>query len=295
MTNKTQLKPITNEEDWLKWREPVITSTESSSLFGLQMASLPTAFELWHLKRGLIDSTFEVNNYMQWGRIFESAILEVIKDDNPDWIVSPLKVFACDDEMGSSFDNTVKHPERGVGILEIKMTTYREYKEKFIEDDDTDFIECPAYYEVQGQHELECLDKYDYICFAIAIVDTREIKYIFRERDKYMGNAIRDKITAFWESKEPPPPDMIKDSDLLAKMHRANNKDSAYDGTEDAEFLTSCISYIEEGQKEKAAKEAKEKLRSEIILAMKDHNTAWTNGYRVGNKASFRVTKNKGK
>jgi predicted phage-related endonuclease len=284
-----------DEAVWLEKRKSYITSTESASLFNLQMPSMPTAFELWHIKNGLKSNDIEVNSYMQWGRIMQAAIEAIIKEDNPDWKIRPMETFAYDDvcKMGSSFDNVIE-TARGIGLLEIKTTSYRDYKAKFTEDDETDFIECPPYYEVQGQHQLEMINKYDYVCFAVAILDTREIKYIFRDRDVKMGGIIRNKIKEFWAMKEPPPPDLEKDSDLLALMHRANSNNSSYNAMEDTDFNMAALSYIEATTKAKAAETAKKIARSQMILAMGENNSAYSASARVNNNKSFRVTATKG-
>lgn len=283
--------PIIEVDDWLDLRRKHITSTESASLFGMQMPSMPTAFELWHIKRGLISGDVEANNYMIWGRIFQEAICEVIQVENPAWKISPFAVFASDGAMGSSFDYFILHPERGQCLLEIKMTTYREWKEKYIEDDDGEFIEVPDYYETQCQHQLEVIDDYEWICLAVAIVDTRQIKYIWRARDRGFGRAIRDRINSFIALEAPPPPDLEKDADLLARMHRANNTDAVYNGTEDAEFNIAAQAYLDENEKEKAAKKAKDRAKSQIILRMGQNNSAWGTAARVSNKSKFTVTK----
>ena len=117
----------------------------------------------------------------------------------------------------------------------------------------------PAYYEVQCQTELEVLNKYDWICCAVAIIDVRDIKYIFRDRDREMGARIRNKVKAFWDSAEPPAPDLIADSDLLARMQRANSSDKAYDATESAEFDIAALSYLDAMS---AAKKADDEKKS---------------------------------
>ena len=292
----TQLTPIRDKDEWLDKRKSYITSTESASLFGLQMPSLPTAFELWHIKRGLMDQGIEVNNRMIWGNRLEDVIAKGIAED-AGFKLFPMHAFAHDDDdkIGSSFDNVIECPERGTCLLEIKTVAYRDYKEKFIEDDDSNFIEAPEYYEVQVQHELEVLGKYDWCCLAVFVMDTRDVKLIWRERDKDFGAAIRNKVREFWAMEEPPAPDLEKDSDLLARMHRANSSDKTMDATEHPEFDVLAMSYLQEGEKEKAAKAAKKKLRSQMILAMEDHNAAWCNTARVNNKSSFRVTATKEK
>lgn len=286
-----ELIPIKDEASWLERRKNFITSTESASLFGLQMPSLPTAFELWHIKRGLIDGDIVANSRMIWGRRLEDVIAKGIAEDEG-WKISELNVFAEDSKakMGSSFDYMIVCPAHGPALLEVKTIAYRDYAAKFIEDDDGDFIEAPPYYEVQVQHQLECLPDHNLACLAVFIMDTREYVLLWREQDKDMGRIIRNKIDAFWRSTEPPPPDLEKDSDLLASLHRANSKDKSYDATENGDFLQACLSYEAAKQKAKEADIEKKVARSEIILGMGDSNTAWCDGFKVANKKQFRVT-----
>jgi predicted phage-related endonuclease len=297
-----QLMKIVDEQEWLEKRKNYVTSTEAASLFGLQMPSLPTAFELWHIKRGLIDHAVDVNARMIWGRRLEAVIASGIAQDY-EFAISSLDDFAYDDadKIGSSFDYEIVCPERGPALMEIKTVSYRDYKEKFIEDDERGpdglpvFIEAPPYYEVQVQHEMEVIDKYGWCCLAVFVMDTRDVKLLWRQRDREMGAAIRQRVREFWAMKEPPPPDLVKDSDLLARMHRANNSDKTYNGTESPEFVMAAQAYLDETAREKQADEAKKKARSQMILAMGDCNTAWCDVARISNKAQFRVTGTKEK
>lgn len=296
---------ITSEEQWLKDRESYITSTETAALFGCEMASTSTAFELYHIKRGDLPKPEFDDPFLTWGRRLESVIAEGVAEDNG-WELRPLDVFAVDDEyrLGSSFDY-IATDDDGDFLLEIKSTSFSEYMKKFIEDDEKDdnglpvFIEAPAYYEIQVQTELEAyndvdgVDNIERACLCVFIADTRQVKLIWRDRNKDMGNRIKEKAKWFWESKTPPSPNLEKDADLIASLHRANNKDSAYDGTEDSDFDIDVMSYIQESENEKRAKLAKDRLKSKIILAMGEHNSAWCNTGRVANKKSFRVTESK--
>lgn len=292
----TKLMTITDEAAWLEKRKSYVTSTESASLFALQMPSLPTAYELWHIKRGLIDGNVAENARMVWGKRLEHAIAEGIAQDNG-FHLMPMNAFAYDDDakMGSSFDYVIQLSDGTLALLEIKTVSYRDYKEKFIEDSDSDFIEAPAYYEIQVQHELECLDKYDRCLLAVFVMDTRDVKMLWRNRDRDMGAALRKKVREFWDMAEPPPPDMLADSDLLARMQRANSTDKAYDASADGDFEIAFMAYTQETQKEKSAEQAKKIARSRMVMAMGDCNTAWCNSGRVTNKSSFRLTERKEK
>jgi len=288
---------ITDENLWLAKRKSYVTSTESSSLFGLQMPSLPTAFELYHIKISQeVDPIFNENERMIWGRRLEDVIAKGVAEDN-NWTIEPLKVFAYDDDdkIGSSFDYKGHNEEKGQFLIEIKTVAYRDYKMKFVEDDDSDFIEAPAYYEVQVQHELECIGEYEWCALVVFIMDTRDVKILWRKRDRDMGAKIRAKIRHFWLSGEIPAPDLEADSDLLARMQRANNSDKTLDATEISEFDLYAQAYLDETLKSKQADLAKKRARSQMLLLMDDYNQAWCNVARVTNKSSFRVTETKGK
>lgn len=292
-----KMLPIGDEETWLKWRKNYITSTEAASLFGLQMPSMPTAFELYHQKiTKEIESNTEVNQRMIWGRRLEDVIARGIADDEG-WIITPMNMFAADDayHMAASYDFEAECPERGKFNLEIKTISYKDYKEKFIEDDETDFIEAPAYYEVQVQCQMELDRRHELSCIAVFIMDTRDYKLLWRKRNPEMGAKIKAKIKHFWESGEVPAPDLEKDSDLLTQMQRANSSDKAFNGMEHDDFDVWARTYIDANARIKAAKRDKKIARSQILIAMDDCNTAWCESARITNKSSFRVTETKGK
>jgi len=127
---------ITDREAWLQLREPNINSTEVSALFGLSMPSQPTAFELYHIKRGEISGEVEDNAFMCWGRRLEDIIARGIAEDEG-WEIFPIEDYIWDDiiHMGSSFDYEIITKDDRRALLEVKTTTYREFKEKYIEDE----------------------------------------------------------------------------------------------------------------------------------------------------------------
>lgn len=298
-----KLHHITDEDEWLNMRKKYITSTEIASLFGVEMPSMPTAYELWHTKNGKYESEIVENERMIWGRRLEEPVARGIAEDNG-FKIKKLDVFACDDDlrMGSSFDYEIIQKDGRKGLLEIKTVAYKEYVQKFIEDSELDsegqpfFIEAPEYYEFQVQHQLEIFDKYDFACLAVFILDTRQTKLIWRERDKEMGAAIRKKIKEFWDLKSPDGLlDLERDSELFARFHRAHNVDASYDATDDDEFELAAITYIQEHEREKAAKAEKNIARSTMLLKMGTCNSAWCNKARVSNKSRFQVTESKKK
>jgi len=207
---------ITDEQSWLDKRQGYVTSTEVSAIYGLN--TYLTHYELWHQKRGLLPVVREENNFMLFGKLMEEVVCQMILHEHPEYKIMPMRVFAYDDEdkIGSSFDRVVKIPEKGTGLLEIKTTSYKYWKEEFIETDDN--IEATPKYEIQAQVELDVLNKYDWILICVFIADTRTLKYIFRERDREMGSEIRKAVKEFWQSTKSPAPDFSRDKSHIAKL-----------------------------------------------------------------------------
>lgn len=276
----TKLMNITDEQSWLDKRKGYVTSTEASAIWGLN-ANL-THYEMWHIKRGLLPAVqIEQNNYMLFGKLMEQVICEMINHEHPDWKISPMRVFAYDDDdkIGSSFDRVVQIPDKGTGLLEIKTTSYKYWKEEFIETDDN--IEATPKYEIQAQVELEVLNKYDWILICVFIADTRTLKYIFRDRDKEMGGEIRKAISEFWQSTKAPAPDFARDKSHIAKLMPKAEKGKALDATNNARITELATMYLSEKQLEKQSKENAEKFSAELLTLVEDAQYVWTNHHKI--------------
>ncbi len=275
----TEYIQIKDENVWLEKRKGYITSTESSAIYGIN--PLKTAFELWHEKNGNLDGQLQDNNFLMFGRLVEAPICEMIKIERPKWEILPMRVFAFDDDdkIGSSYDRTVKLPNGTTALLEIKSTSYAEYKKKFIED--RDGIEAPTQYEVQMQHELEVVGLYDTIVMAVFLADVRQIKYIFRKRDKEMGAAIRNACRDFWSMTEPPEPDFERDKSSIAKTAPDVNLDYVLDATKDTRISELVAMYKAEKELEKQSKNNADKFYAELVHLAGKNRYIWTNDYKI--------------
>lgn len=277
---KTQYFQIKDEAAWLEKRNQYVTSTEVSALFGLNQWM--TAFELYHIKRGLIDGTLEDNNFLKFGRILETPICEMILLEKPQWKISPMRVFAYDDvdRMGASFDRVVTLENGKIGLLEIKSISYKEYKEKFIEHDEND-IEAPTNYEVQMQSQLEVIQRYDFCVMAVFILDTRQLKFIIRERDIELGAKLRQAVKEFWAMTEPPQPDYARDKSILSKVAPDCDPNNTLDATENNRITELAAMYKAEKDLEKQCKENADKFYAELIHALGNARYAWTNSHKI--------------
>lgn len=276
----TQLIQITDRDSWLEKRSNYVTSTEASALWGLNPHL--THYEMWHIKRGILPKPAdEDNNFMLFGRLMEDTVCQMILHEHNDWKISPMRVFAYDDDdkIGSSFDRVINIPEKGAGLLEIKTTSYKYWKENFIEEDG--YIEAVPRYEIQAQVELEVLDRYDWILICVFISDTRTLKYIFRERDKELGNTIRKTVKEFWEATDAPSPDFMHDRSSIAKLMPKLEKGKSMDATENGRITELASMYLAEKQLIKQSEENADKFNAELLMLVKDYNYVWTNNHKI--------------
>lgn len=277
----TQYMEITDEESWLEKRKGYITSTQIAALFGL--STYNTAFELYHISRGNIEAEFKENSFMTFGKIMEQPICEMVAIEHPDWKIEPFNVFAYDDEdkIGSSFDRELFIGDKKY-LLEIKSISYSEYKKKFIEHAPDD-IEASPQYECQMQTELELTkdDGFDGCVMAIFILDTRQLRYIFRTHDTEMCDDIREAVREFWAMEEQPDPDYARDKSIIARVCPSVNPNHQMDATENDQITELAEQYKNSKELEKQEKKAADAAYSELMVLLEDAKYAWTNHHKI--------------
>lgn len=236
--------PITDEAQWLQRRCADVTSTEVAALYGL--SPYVTHFELWHRKRDGIVEEREPNERIKWGTRLQDAIAAGLAEERG-WIVRRLEVYMRDeaDRLGSSFDyEALSHdPDvEAVGLAEIKNVDRGVFFDEWI--DGPAGIEAPQHIELQVQTQMEVADLP--WCAIVALVGGNELKVTIRERDREIGQSIRQHVRAFWKSiadGTPPTPDYTADAELLCRMHGRANKGETI--TADAELEAWLARYVE--------------------------------------------------
>jgi predicted phage-related endonuclease len=293
------------EAAWLAERKTVTTSTEAAALFGAGVY-VKTPYELYHLKTGVIQSTFEENDRTRWGNRLEAAIANGVAEDLG-LIVEPFKCFMKMPEffLGSSFDFAIvgiveefeednyarrMFREHGQGILEIKNVDGLQFKRAWL--DDGEAIEAPVHIEFQVQTQMEVSD----MNWAIIapLVGGNTPRPVIRTRDRAAGEAIRTKSFELWQrinASAPPEPDFTKDGDTIAQVYRDNDGTSV-DLSDDARLATLCRTYKKAGEDEKTAKAIKDAAKAEILTIIKHAKSIAYAGGKISagtNKESFRA------
>lgn len=256
---------IVDQQQWLTQRMRDITSTEISALYGL--SPYITEFELFHQKRDGKVVRIEPNERMTWGTRLESTIAHGAAEDQG-WEIEHMNVYMRDPEicMGSSFDFMIKTSPKGPGLLEIKNVDGLQYSRNWIDDGEGN-IEAPQHIELQLQHQLEVADlEWGAI---VALVGGNELKVVYRNRDRAIGQDLRNRISTFWkriESDLAPKPDYEKDAEYIIKrLHNKAEDDLVADVTAD-QHIESLIAKYQNAHAEATLWEKESnKLRAEIL------------------------------
>lgn len=256
---------IIDQQQWLAQRMRDITSTEVSALYGL--SPYITEFELFHQKREGKVVRIEPNERMTWGTRLESTIAHGAAEDQG-WEIEHMNVYMRDPEicMGSSFDFKIVTSPKGPGLLEIKNVDGLQYSRNWIDDGEGN-IEAPQHIELQLQHQLEVADlEWGAI---VALVGGNELKVVYRNRDRAIGQDLRSRIAVFWkrvESNLPPKPDYDKDAEYIIKrLHNNAIENLVADVTSD-DYVESLINEYHNAHAQSTAWEKRcNGLRAEIL------------------------------
>ena len=142
-------RPITSRAEWLEWRMQDVTASDVAALFGVHPYGR-TALSVWAEKSGLTGGLAD-SAVLRRGRWAEPAVLAMLADERPTWIIRPRARSTLRDasiRLGATPDAVAIDPERpGVGLVQIKTVTERVYERDWTND------EPPIGYQLQALTE----------------------------------------------------------------------------------------------------------------------------------------------
>lgn len=275
-----QIIPFTTEQAWLAERAKDITSTESAALFGL--SPYVTRYELWHRKRGNLQTDFATNDRMLWGNRLEAAIAHGIADEQG-WQIQPMKDYRRieGERTGSSFDfEILNHPD-GPAHLEIKNVDYLAFRDGWLEHDDGT-VEAPAHIEMQVQHQM-LVSGYER-SFIGAFIGGNRYVIIERLRDADVIAAIRHRIRQFWRDVDDgiePPPLMPEDAAAVIRLNQFAEPGKIVDATDDANIAALVDRMHQASTAKKRAEEDEKVAKAELLAAIGDAEKVLLNGWSI--------------
>lgn len=217
---------IENDEQWHALRKQTIGGSEVGIVLGC--SPYGTLNELFHVKRGNFEPSFEGNKLMQWGQAFEPVIATLISGDMY-WELLHCKDYHQHPEhphLGATLDYYVIESEHGPGILEIKnVSTFSpDWKQN----------RAPAHVELQVQHQFLVVNaarraagletfKWGAIG-SLHAGNPEDVRIMYRKPDPKVHKHIIEKCGAFWADVEAGnEPDLIgghKELDHIVAMYQ---------------------------------------------------------------------------
>lgn len=245
------LQTFETEWEWLKAREANLNTTDLAALFGFD--EYRSRLSLWCEKKGLHEPEYVETPFSEWGKWLQVPVGMKICADNG-WSAYDLTgsyISFPDLRLGASMDILARDPEKGGGLLEIKVA------ERLTEDMGWTKEAAPLRYEfqIQGQMHLALKDGQEIKWGAIGVLGSRQKSRVYhRVYDVNLGKKIDIEAEKFWESIEankPPPADYTVDRELLESLRGSLRPDDQIilTGNQRAEILVRKIELIKRTKK----------------------------------------------
>jgi predicted phage-related endonuclease len=275
---RLKIKPQ-NRGDWLALRCLDVTSTEASALF--DMSPYDTAFSLWHRKRDGEIVEIADNERMRWGLRLQDAIANGIADDMG-WVAEPMTEYMRIPEvrMGASFDWRMIDDKNRIGLFEIKNVDYLVFRDKWQMEEG--MLVAPPHIEIQLQQQMHVADV-EWGAIGV-LVGGNAPRTLVRERDREVGDAIQERVVAFWKSIEantPPEPTYPDDAEFLCKLYDKVQPGTVLDARNNKELETLVADYARIREIEALAQEDKKVVQSKILGMIGEAEKVMLNGFSI--------------
>jgi hypothetical protein len=278
--------PITSREEWLARRKQNVNASEVAALFGPEIHPHLTPYKLWALKCEKIPDQAD-SKILQRGRKFEPIVVEILKEDYPDWHLSPANVYYWDDEtrLGATPDVYATRPtDYGRGTVQIKTVGQFAFKRRW--HDEHGDIAVPTWVAVQASVEAYLIGASWAGVAAMKLGDGGiEIAYIDIPLKPHLIHRIEDLTGEFWRrvaEDEPYDPDFGRDRKVVFDLYE-DGRGPVVDLTDDAEFREILADRAQFKQVEKAGTDAAEqrKILDARIIHKLGNSSAARSGARL--------------
>jgi predicted phage-related endonuclease len=261
---------ILGDPDW-EFRSTHVGASECAALF--DCSPYLTRFELWHRRKGNIDSPdLSGVERVEWGLRLEPAIIAAAADRWGYQLEETPRRLSNERGLGGHPDQLATD-ERGPGIIEIKTADWLVFKQWGSEPPEHYLLQAIAYAGLAGRSWCD---------IVVLVGGNRLERFCYDFRPKIYGE-IERRVEAFWQSIEandPPPADYTRDLDTIADLYR-DGTDEVVDLTADnlaheaaAAFLFAKEARLDAEKKEDAAK-------AELMDKMGAASVATLNGFLV--------------
>jgi len=284
----TEMRTITDREQWLKWRDEYLNASEIARCYGLDPHH--TLAQLVAQKRGVKGLGPDPDNPMiERGNDLEEIAAKKLKRKFPTWDVHKCNSYFVDQQhrQGATPDYLVIDPARtGMGVAQLKVVAEPVHKANWLDD-------TPPYHVIlQTMQEMLLTDASWGVIVALVIGNfTYDLHVYPIERHRNAETRLVSTADAFWrafDAGEDPTLDYERDGKLIALMYPHETPGKVIDLSTD-NAIRELLDQRELLREQAGALEKKlEATDNEIKAKLKDGESFLIPGWRVTFKAQQR-------
>lgn len=268
---KIEVRTITSQDEWLRWRREDVTASGAPALLGAH--PYQTAFGLFLEKTGQ-EKPKEESGPLRRGRLMEGPALQILREDYPDYTFERANTYHRDPALrfGATPDIIAMHPKRGKGVVQVKSVAPQVFRAHWQREDG--IIEPPLYAICQAICEHHLVDDAEWCAVAPIVVGFGvECPLIEIPLDKNAPRLLanmKDAIADFWKSVKDgkaPEFDYEKDGERIAALYGISNGQTI-DLSRDNRIGELLTEDDKQKEIEKAATEKRKAIKAEVLAKM---------------------------
>lgn len=280
---------------WLALRSQDVTASVAGALFGKH--EYTTLFGLWALKTGRVTEDPEETAPMRRGRLMEPVAVQILREENPDWIVRhnalPDQVYYRDPAIRLGATPDVLVDNGSLGVVQVKSVDASVFRRKWMPDGSHGEVEPPLWIAVQAEVERYLTGASWAKVAALVVGHGLELHLIDVPSTPGLIDVIRDEVAKFWRMAEDgvePDPDYAHDLDVIERMY-ARDEGEEIDLSTDNRVRALLVEHATEKATEKAVAARLEAIRTELKHKLKGASVGYVGG---GLKITWKETHRKG-
>lgn len=211
--------PVKDRTSWLALRKEDVTASVAAALFDAH--EYTTHYELWALKKGLLQEDPEETPPMVRGRLLEPVAIKLIAERNTAWAVHQPQAYYRGKRVGCTPDLFATDPLRkGFGVVQIKTVEPSIFRKKWRSEDGA--VEPPLWIAIQALVEAKLTGAAWASVAAMRVGHGLDLDIIDVPLHDGLWARLGQEVTAFWRSVEsghPPAADYSRDGDIIAALY----------------------------------------------------------------------------
>lgn len=281
---------------WLDARKQDVTASVAGALLGIHPYQTP--YGLWAEKSGRVASDDADNPVLRRGRLLEPVVIEMLREDRPDWSVEYRRDNAyfrnTDDRIGATPDAFATRPDIfGTGIVQVKTVADDKFRREWI-DPETGEVVLPLWIAVQAIVEAE-LTGSTWACVAVMVIGRGiDLQVVDVPLNTRVMARLRREVREFWrlvDTGTEPAIDWNRDGASIVEVYRDSMPDRK-DLTASAELDQAAGRFVDAREAHNLSGKAIDDLRPRILHALGVAEAGFTTNWNITARTSVRTGPN---